>query len=155
MAAEAARHAGQRRMPVRDPVAGPVIVGGCIEVQRLPRNRALRAGGARGGHAPGDAVERMLRRRAPEARQPRRRHRIVVHDGADGHTVGDDRAFRIVQLDLEGLRALVVAVVEDADPEPLLGLPRSEAESPLGPQVVLALPRRHRVRLPGAVGHRD
>ncbi|MDE0627238.1 MAG: TolC family protein, partial [Bryobacterales bacterium] len=53
-----------------------------VEVHGLPGERVLHARRVRCRHAPRDAVQRLLRHRAPEPRQPRRRHRVVVGRGA-------------------------------------------------------------------------
>ena len=86
---------------------------------------------ARSRDAAGNAVQRLLRRRAPEPRQPCRRHRVVIDDGAHRNPVRNrhrhtGRAVHagIEQHHLEGLRILVMAVVVEGDMDLRLGLAR-------------------------------
>ena len=108
-----------RAEPGRAEAVVIVAVGGPAEPARDVGQRRLPAR---------DAVERVLRYRGPEARQPRRRHRVGVDHGPHHHPVDDDRAFRIAQHHLEGLRVLVDQVVDGEDGNGLPEYPRREAE---------------------------
>ena len=102
----------------------------------------------RGLEPVGDAVDRLLGHRAPEARQERRRHRVAVHDGAHRDPVADRRAPRVRQHQFERLLALVMAVVVDDDVHHLPRLARTEVQQPaVRPVVRPRQPRQRRPRL--------
>ena len=94
----------------------PVIRGAPTEevvhppaTQRHVRIRAFQPSAAPTGF---DCLHCVVRRRAPEPRQPRLRHRIAVVDKAKPYVLPEIRTPRIAQHHKQRLLALVVGVIE-------------------------------------------
>ena len=129
-----------------------------------PREPRPEAGLPRPRHPRLHVLDHVLRRRAPEPRQQRRRQQVGVLDRAGRLGVLQTSPRHVRQRQHERLLALVVRVVEHCDRDRLRRLARLERQRAARRRVVLARPRaavprrvadRHRVRRRTAQRHRE